>query len=35
MHIVARIADESAFKEGDVENGCVQVDELESKDLES
>lgn len=35
MQVVARIADKTALEESDVEDGCVQIDKLESKDLES
>ncbi len=34
MQIVARVTDESSFEESYVEDGCVQIDKLESKDLE-
>lgn len=34
MQIVAWVADESSFEESDVEDGCVQIDKLESEDLE-
>lgn len=34
MQIVAGIADEAPFKECYVEDGCVEIDKLESEDLE-
>ena len=34
MFVIARVADEAAFDEGDVQNGSVEIDELENEHLE-
>ena len=32
VFVIARVADEAAFDEGDVQNGSVEIDELEKSD---
>ena len=34
MHVSSRVADKSAFKEGDIEDGGIKVDELEQEHFE-
>jgi len=34
VRVVARVANKAALEEGDVENGRVEVDELENEHLE-
>ena len=34
MHVVSRVADEPSLDKGDVQNGGVEIDELENEDFE-
>ena len=34
MFVIARVADEAPLDEGDVQNGSVEIDELENEHLE-